>query len=122
MGFFSHSQKPNTWPGQQLTSEDQLQTILTNSFTIPQLIFKHSTRCSISRYVLHDFISSYSFSVHDFGTWYLDLLAYRTISNAIAVQLDVVHQSPQLLVVKNGKVIAHASHEAVNGLRLSEFL
>ncbi len=123
MGFFSRTQsKQEQWPGQLLTSEEQLETILASSFSMPQLIFKHSTRCSISRFVLNDFTSSYSFSDKDFGAWYLDLLAYRSISNAIAKQLDVVHESPQLIVIKNGKVVAHASHETIGTVMLIDFL
>ena len=100
----------------------QLEELIESSFSIPQLVFKHSTRCSISRYVLSDFISGYSFSAQDFGAWYLDLLNFRSISNAVANRLEVTHQSPQLLVIKNGKVVAHSSHEQINSLALSGFL
>lgn len=123
MGFFSRLQSEAfSWPGQQLEAQNQVDAIISNSFLRPQLIFKHSTRCSISRFVLSDFISNYGFSEQEFGAWYLDLLAYRSISNAVAVQFNVEHQSPQLLVIKNGKVIAHASHEAISTILLSEFL
>ena len=53
---------------------------------------------------------------------YLDLLNHRDISGAIAERLGVVHQSPQLIVIKNGKAIAHASHEGINELQLSQFI
>jgi bacillithiol system protein YtxJ len=52
----------------------------------------------------------------------LDLLSYRAISNAIAQQLEVTHQSPQLLVIKNGKAVAHASHEQINSLLLIDYV
>jgi bacillithiol system protein YtxJ len=67
-------------------------------------------------------MSTYSFSEQDFGAWYLHLLSYRTISNAIAQQLEITHQSPQLLVIKNGKAIAHAAHENVNKLLLTDYV
>jgi bacillithiol system protein YtxJ len=100
----------------------QFDLLMTNSFSTPQLIFKHSTRCSISRFVLNAFIANYGYSPQDFGAWYLDLLVYRSISDRIAQRLDVVHESPQLIVIKNGKTLESASHENINNLLLSEFL
>lgn len=124
MGLFDSFLQNETpkWPGFSLESMAQLEELIESSFSIPQLVFKHSTRCSISRYVLSDFISGYSFSAQDFGAWYLDLLNFRSISNAVADRLEVTHQSPQLLVIKNGKVVAYSSHEQINSLVLSGFL
>jgi bacillithiol system protein YtxJ len=100
----------------------QFDMLMTNSFSTPQLIFKHSTRCSISRFVLNAFIANYGYLPQDFGAWYLDLLVYRSVSNKIAERLDVVHESPQLIVIKNGKTLESASHENINNLLLSKFL
>lgn len=124
MGLFDSflSNNSNNWPGPKLEDIDQLNTIVEASFLKPQLIFKHSTRCSVSRFVLNEFKSGYSFSEVDFTAYFLDLLSYREISNAIANQFNVVHQSPQLLIIKNGKAVAHASHENVNKIKLTEFL
>ena len=124
MGLFDSflSNNSNDWPGPKLENIDQLNTIIEDSFFTPQLIFKHSTRCSVSRFVLNEFKSSYGFSEVDFTAYFLDLLRYREISNAIANQFDVVHQSPQLLVIKNGKAVAYASHENVNKITLTDFL
>ena len=124
MGLFDSflSNNSNNWPGPKLENIDQLNTIVEASFLKPQLIFKHSTRCSVSRFVLNEFKSGYGFSEVDFTAYFLDLLRYREISNAIANQFDVVHQSPQLLIIKDGKAIAHASHENVNKIKLTEFL
>lgn len=122
MGLFSSKHtKSSHFPGLDLVSEDQIDLILNNSFSVPQLIFKHSTRCSISRYVLASFISKYNFSSADFGAWYLDLLSYRSISNAIASQFEITHESPQLIIISQGKVIAHASHDNIDNLILSDF-
>lgn len=124
MGLFDSflSNNSNNWPGPKLENIDQLNTIVEASFLKPQLIFKHSTRCSVSRFVLNQFKSSYSFSEVDFTAYFLDLLSYREISNVVAHQFDVVHQSPQLLIIKNGKAVAHASHENVNKIILTDFL
>lgn len=122
MGLFSSKHtKSNHFPGSDLVSEDQIDLIIRNSFSVPQLIFKHSTRCSISRYVLGSFVSNYNFSSNEFGAWYLDLLNYRSISNAIATQFDITHESPQLIIISQGKVIAHASHDNIDNLILSDF-
>lgn len=124
MGLFDSflSNNSKNWPGPKLENIDQLNTIVEASFLKPQLIFKHSTRCSVSRFVLNEFKSGYCFSEVDFTAYFLDLLSYREISNAVAHQFDVVHQSPQLLIIKNGKAVAHASHENVNKIILTDFL
>ena len=125
MGIFDSmfkTQNEPLWPGITIQSKLNLEVLIADSFTRPQLIFKHSTRCSISRYVLSDFIEHFTYSSDEFTAHYLDLLNYREISSQIAEQFVVTHQSPQLLVVKNGKVVANASHEGINDLQLSIFL
>lgn len=120
--LFNSEAKESNWPGQHLESADQLEDIISSSFKTPQLIFKHSTRCSISRFVLTDFITHFEYSSNEFESYYLDLLTYREISNAIADRFEVQHQSPQLIIIKDGKAIVHASHEGINELQLSAFL
>ena len=125
MGIFDSmfkSENKSTWPGIAIESKAHLEALIADSFKRPQLIFKHSTRCSISRFVLADFTAHFTYSSDEFVAHYLDLLNYREISNEIADHFEVVHQSPQLLVVKNGKVVTHASHEGINELQLSEFI
>ena len=125
MGIFDSmfkTQNEPLWPGITIQSKLNLEVLIADSFTRPQLIFKHSTRCSISRYVLSDFIAHFTYSSDEFTAHYLDLLNHRDISNAIAERFEVQHQSPQLIVIKEGKAIAHASHEGINELQLSTFL
>ena len=125
MGIFDSIFKPDTkplWPGITIQSKADFELLIENSFIRPQLIFKHSTRCSISRYVLSDFIAHFTFSSDELEAHYLDLLSYREISNQIAEQLEVIHQSPQILLIKNGKVVLHASHEGINKIQLSIYL
>ena len=120
--LFKSEEKDSNWPGEQLQSADQLEVIATASFATPQLIFKHSTRCSISRFVLSDFMNHFTYSSEEFGAHYLDLLNHRDVSNAIVERFHVVHQSPQLIIIKDGKAVADASHEGINALQLSKFL
>ena len=125
MGIFDSMFKPDSkplWPGVTIQSKADLEGLLDKSFIRPQLIFKHSTRCSISRYVLSDFIAHFTFSSDELEAHYLDLLSYRKISNQIAEQLEVIHQSPQILLIKNGKVVVYASHEGINKIQLSIYL
>ena len=104
-----------------LNSMAQLHTIVENSKTKTQLIFKHSTRCGISRMVMNQFIAAYDLDAKA-DVYYLDLLNYRDVSNEVGYKFQVLHQSPQLLVIKNGVVVAHASHGAINDLDLSQLM
>ena len=105
-----------------LISLEQLESINSKSITKTQLIFKHSTRCGISRMVINQFIDAYNYTEQDFDLYYLDLLSYRAISNEVGYRLQVLHESPQLLVVKNEVVVAHASHSGINSIDLSRFV
>ncbi|WP_370476593.1 bacillithiol system redox-active protein YtxJ [Tamlana flava] len=111
----------NQQPWITLTELQQLENIKAQSETKTQFIFKHSTRCGISRMVKNQFEKDFGFDENQADLFYLDLIAYRDISNAIAETFQVVHESPQLLVVKNGTVVAHASHGGVNDLDLQRF-
>ncbi|MEO1030649.1 MAG: bacillithiol system redox-active protein YtxJ [Bacteroidota bacterium] len=104
-----------------LNSVEQLSAIEEKSKTKPQLIFKHSTRCGISRMVINQFIELYDMDANA-DLYYLDLLSYREVSNETGYKFQVLHQSPQLLVIKNGVVVAQASHGAINDLDLSRFV
>jgi bacillithiol system protein YtxJ len=109
-------------PWNALTTLNELDDIKDKSSTKTQLIFKHSTRCGISRMVMNQFERDYSFSENDFDLYYLDLISYRDVSNEIASQFNVFHESPQLLVIKNGIVAANNSHGAINDMDLSRFI
>lgn len=90
----------------QLTELSQLEEIKNNE--VPSIIFKHSTRCSISGIALRTFENS--FDIEGVKVYFLDLISFRSISNEIADKFDVFHQSPQALVIKNGTSIYDASH------------
>ena len=111
-----------TIPWISLSSLEQLETIERNSLSKTQVIFKHSTSCGISRMVMNTFKRSYDFSEAQMDLYYLDLHAYREVSNEAGYKFQVMHQSPQLLVIKNGITIAHASHGGVTSLDLSVYL
>ncbi len=111
-----------TIPWISLTSLEQLETIEKKSLSKTQVIFKHSTTCGISRMVMNMFKGNYDFSEAQLDLYYLDLHAYREVSNEAGYRFQVMHQSPQLLVIKNGTTIAHASHGGITDLDLSSYL
>ena len=94
-----------------LQEMSQLDEIVTRSYQHPQVIFKHSTRCSISSMALNRLEREDAPLGTDF--YYLDLLAYRMISSAIAERFQVHHESPQIIVIKNGEVVYDESHMAI---------
>jgi bacillithiol system protein YtxJ len=100
-----------------LSSEDQLEEINQRSFD-PQLmgvlLFKHSTRCSISSAALNRLERNWKLSNETFPAFYLDLLNNRLLSMKIADYYSIEHQSPQVLVIKNGKCIYSTSHSDIN--------
>ena len=95
-------------------SEVQWQEILAASQVSPQLIFKHSTRCSISSMILSRFEASDLFQKADITCWFLDLIAYRELSNLIASETQVWHESPQCIVIDKSKVIYAESHGSID--------
>ena len=100
-----------------LVSESQLDSIHQQSFQTPQLIFKHSTTCSISKMALARMERSEAPDSIDFHL--LDLLNYRSISNAIAEKFHVFHESPQALLIKNGECTYDESH---GGIQMEEII
>jgi bacillithiol system protein YtxJ len=91
-----------------LTTEAQLDEIVDISASKPTLIFKHSTRCSISSTALSRLERAWDAT--ETPAYYLDLIAYRPISGSIAEKFDVEHQSPQVLVINQGKCSYSATH------------
>ena len=105
-----------------LTDVQQLNSLIEESKTQTVAIFKHSTRCGISRMVLRGFESDYELDLDQVKLYFLDLLNYRNISEEIASRFGVWHESPQLLVIKGGDVVYHTSHGSIQANKLSEFI
>ncbi|MUH35278.1 bacillithiol system redox-active protein YtxJ [Zobellia amurskyensis] len=105
-----------------LTSIEQLDEIERKSLTTPQVIFKHSTTCGISRMVLNMFTQNYAFEDGQMDFYFLDLHSYRQVSDETGYKFQVMHQSPQLLVIKNGGVVVHDSHGAITDINLQKYL
>lgn len=95
-----------------LSSNEELEQLILLSQQKPLVIFKHSTRCSISTVAKNRLEKS---SVpHDIPFYYLDLIAFRKVSNSIAEQFGIIHESPQILLIKNGKCVYDESHMGID--------
>lgn len=101
---------------------ETLNSIKAESDSSAILIFKHSTRCSISSMALSRLERSWD-EAHMSGLkpYYLDLISYRNISNQISDEFGVEHQSPQVIVIKSGKAIYDNSHMGINYEELKAF-
>jgi bacillithiol system protein YtxJ len=95
-----------------LTDEHQLAEIKKHSTYTPQVIFKHSTRCSISSMAKNRIERSRA--PEDIPFYILDLIKFRSISNKIAQEFHVHHESPQVLIIVNGECVYHESHSGID--------
>ena len=95
-----------------MTSEEGINQLIEKSKERPQVIFKHSTRCSISSVALQRMERAKQPADLDF--YYLDLLANRNLSNKVEQIFDVAHESPQVLVIKDGKCVYDESHMGIS--------
>jgi len=97
----------------ELTELDQIDQIIEESKTNPVLIFKHSRSCSISKTTLDRLERNWNLD-KEAKAYFLDLLSYRSISNVIADKFDVAHESPQVLIIEQGKSVYDRSHFDIN--------
>lgn len=122
--IFGSSEEENTSPKVNwipLTDLGQLNEIINESVTKPVAIFKHSTRCSVSRMALRQFENEFDLS-DKVTLYFLDLLNHRDVSNEIAIRFGVEHQSPQLILINNGKAVYDASHSSIDAESLERYL
>ena len=111
---------PESW--QEIEAEGDVKNILQSSNEKPQIIFKHSPSCSISAMAKYE-MESIDDSVFDTADVnYVDVIRNRPLSQLIAHQLDVRHESPQLIYIKDGEVKWHGSHSHVNGRVVNELI
>ncbi|MEL6673761.1 MAG: bacillithiol system redox-active protein YtxJ [Bacteroidota bacterium] len=110
----------NVW--EPLQDEAKIAAIQEASFQRPQLIFKHSVTCGISAHVQHMLGEAAAKMAEQADLHYLDLLRYRAVSNAVASTLGVVHQSPQVIILKNGEVAYADSHFAIQPAKILSML
>jgi bacillithiol system protein YtxJ len=105
-----------------LNTKEQFDEIDEISHTKPVVLFKHSTRCIISRTVLKQFDTEFHFPEDKMDWFLLDLLNFRDLSNEIASRYNVTHQSPQIVVIRNGKAVFNESHDGISVDDLKQFM
>lgn len=105
---------------QHLSNLDQLKSLHDHSHQKKVVVFKHSTRCSISSMALARLERQKEWGDADF--FLLDLIQHRTISNALAEQYQVHHESPQVLLIHHGECVYDESHNGITAEELNEQL
>ncbi len=112
MGWFSNSVTNRKLNWTAITSVEELNDFLAQSDK-PLVLFKHSTRCSISSMALNSLENDWQLDSDAVHLGFIDLIQYRAVSNFCAEHLNVQHQSPQLILVDNGLVKYHTSHQGI---------
>ena len=121
MGFFSSSSK-NKLPWTEVSSLEQLHSVLESANEKPVLLFKHSSRCSISSMALHSFESRWTSENNLCQLCFIDLIRFRDVSNEVAQLTRVHHQSPQAILVKGTEVLYHDSHSGIDAREIEKVL
>lgn len=105
-----------------ITSEEDVLKIMDASEHKTQIIFKDSHSCGISAYAKERLADGSSLLEEKSEFNYLDLLHYRTVSNFISTKLEITHQSPQIIVIKDKKVVYRDSHHSIQTEKILKYL
>ena len=105
----------------KISSDEELDEMIILSAEKPCLVFKHSIRCSLSSMMLSRFNKGLN-QLDEFEIYMLDIINHRSISNRIADQFGVRHESPQILLIQDGKCIYNASHSYISADSLTELI
>lgn len=105
-----------------LNSSATLDSILQSSDKQAVIIFKHSTRCATSAMVKDRLERQWTNELSKLSIYYLDLIQFRSISNDIATTFDVMHESPQVLIIYRKNCVYNASHSSISARSISETL
>lgn len=99
----------------KLVDTNTIAQIKSNSVVKPVVIFKHSTRCSVSGAALGRLERSWDMvEMKDVDYYFLDLISYRPVSQMVAEEFHVEHESPQVLLIVNGECVYNASHLSIS--------
>lgn len=105
-----------------LTSAAEVESLKQRSHHLPCLIFKHSTQCNISEIAKFRLEDDWDFAAADLEAYYLDLLRFRSVSQYVAENFSVHHESPQVLLIADGECVYDASHLDISVDELKEAL
>ena len=113
--MFSEPDKKTNINWNTISSNEDLDELLERSKQRPQLIYKHSTICSFSRMAQGELISAADEIEKKADINYVGVIETRPLSNKVSQVLGIRHESPQIILVKNGEAIWDASHGGVKG-------
>ncbi len=121
--LFSKKEDTSVFNWDQVINQAELKEILSSSAfsRTPILFFKHSSRCGISRMILSRFQEKYAEILDEVPCYLINVLDQRDISNFLASNFAITHESPQLLLVSGDNCLANASHNDILNLPLQEF-
>ncbi len=105
-----------------ITTETDVDSIIEKSTEHTQIIFKDSVTCGISAFAKERLQLGNHLLINKADFHYLDLLQFREVSNYISSVLNVIHQSPQIIVLKNKVVVYKASHHTIMPETINEYL
>jgi len=117
--LFSSKSQESAIEWRKLTATNELLEVEEISKTTPVLIFKHSVRCGISAMAINRFERDYT-ETASFVPYYLDLINYRDVSNEVAERYGVLHESPQTVLMVDGKVVHTSSHNGIDFKEINE--
>ena len=104
----------------RLQHSKQIQEIIERSYTTPCIIYKHSSRCSLSSISRYRLEGDWDFQEYEVAAYFLDVIADRDLSRMVAERFEVHHESPQLLLICHGECIYDASHLDITLTELRE--
>jgi bacillithiol system protein YtxJ len=126
LNFFSNPNSSASTAWIALTQFTQIDEISKASFgqtgCQAVAVFKHSSRCYISRTALKNMQLDWNWSASELPVYLLDLLQYPELSQALTSQYHVVHESPQLLLISNGSCIYNKSHGDISSEGVRQFI
>ena len=120
--FSQQTEEKKSLNWKNLIKLEQLPELIKESHKTPVVLFKHSVSCGLSAMVKYQLEGEWNFKAKDLSFYYLDLINHRDVSNKIAEEFDIIHQSPQLIILNKGKAVAHTSHYAIGVAWLREQL
>jgi len=106
----------------RLTDEKRIDDIIEESYKKPQLIYKHSNRCSTCWFSKSELENSAGEISSKASMHFVDVVASRSVSNKLAEVLNVRHESPQAILVKDGKAVWDTSHGSIKGKKVLDQL
>lgn len=120
MGLFGFGERKSTLGWKQLESVQELENLLAQRDGEARIFFKHSTRCAISAMALNGFESTWKGNPDPL--YFIDLIRFREVSDALAIGTGVRHESPQVIVVRDGNILYQASHSSIDARKIEHIL